>query len=196
MDHSLVENLPRRKLFLKRRVEKSDLSKALIVYQPFDKSRYGRNLAFFSTPSNSEVQNPPQPKEQKTKLKESSSSSPNQLNVIICLSLVLCLIYFGYDSLSSLFSEKNCQLSSVTINLELLSKQLYGQPTAIHLIKKELEELEVTIDHLAVFILLGGIGTGKTWTIQLVRIFIFVFNPCLIVIELNSFRKPYPTMSR
>lgn len=73
---------------------------------------------------------------------------------------------------SSIVNDK-CEPGSVTIDLKLLQNKLgtliYGQTIAIKTIFNVLEELEVTVQHLAVFVLLGGTGTGKTWTTYLIE---------------------------
>ena len=65
-----------------------------------------------------------------------------------------------------------CDSASLFINLNRLQTELkhhlYGQPTAIDIILEELEKFQVTVEPLLVYVLLGGSGTGKTWTTQLI----------------------------
>lgn len=166
---------PRKKLFLKRRLEKSDLTKALTLYQPLDKARFGRNLAHSSSTNNTPKVEKAQRQSQSTDLKDSAISSFKLLTrrfSFLFLVLLVCVIYFGYNAISE--GIKKCELNSLAFNPEVLEKQLqhnlYGQPIASHLILNELREMQITVEHLSILILLGGSGIGKTWTTHLVFI--------------------------
>jgi len=179
-ENNLTENfqaVPRKKLFLKRRLEKSDLTKALIPYKSLDKDRFGRSLTYSSSSKTLKVENSSKQCYTTDSAIPHFKLSHRGLNFVY-LFLLLCVVHFGYYAING--GSKKCDLSSVTINPELLGKQLqhylHGQPMASHLIMNELRELEISTEHLSVLILLGGSGTGKTWTTLLVCIIIFVIS--------------------
>ena len=177
-ENNLTENfqaVPRKKLFLKRRFEKSDLTKALIPYKSLDKDRFGRSLTYSSSSRTQKVENSSKQCDTTDSAIPRFKLSHRGLNFVY-LVLILCVVCFGYNAING--GSKKCDLSSVTVNPELLGKKLqhylYGQPMAATLIMNEIRELEITIEHLSVLILLGGSGTGKTWTTLLVCIITFI----------------------
>lgn len=208
VEHNPTKNfqaLPRKKLFLKTRLEKSDLTKALIPYQPLDKARFGKNLVCSSSINTSKVEKSSKQCDLSTDSKDSAIpclTLSNRLLNFVFLALLLCVTFFGCNAI--IRQSIKCDFSSVAINPEFLEKHLqqnlFGQPIASHLIISELHELEITIENLSILILLGGSGTGKTWTTHLVCIFLFIaiklycmISCCLIFKQIKHFFfKPVP----
>lgn len=156
----------------------SDLSKALILYQPFPGRQYiGRNLV-----SNTESERKPASKKTIPKVKteyekkiKMTHKKPDEKTFnygkIFLLGIVLVLIVI----LSITMSSKDwdlCETTFVAMDLKslkhTLNTSLHGQLLAVKTIVDVLEEFQVTVEYLAVLVLLGGSGTGKTWTTHLI----------------------------
>lgn len=170
----------RRKLALK--TQPGDLSKALILYQPFPgKLSFGRNLALSTDPVKEckpDIQQLETQCETKTKKQYKQTcdkSDPKKLSPGNRFSLgfvVVAVVIFSLIS-SIIRDDDICESSnSMTIDLKLLSSELktnlFGQELAVTTIANVLEEFQVTVEQLTVLVLLGGSGTGKTWTNHLI----------------------------
>ncbi len=168
---------PRRKqLVLRATSQPSDLSKALIPYQPSGKSLTARmrNLA-----SNHTMTSLTQPEKMSCEFK-APKSTPSAIPPTVSFSnqskylfgiLVTVTVLAALNSMV-VFPSK-CDSTALSVDLKALGNvlmhELYGQPVAVEVIMEHLEEFQVNVDQLAVYVLFGGIGTGKTWTTHLIR---------------------------
>lgn len=154
----------------------SDLSKALILYQPPGKSLTAgmRNLV-----SNQIINSPTQPNQISCENK-APKSIPSAIPPTVLFSnhskylfgvLVTLVALAALNSLILLPTK--CDSTALSVDLKVLGNalrhQLYGQPVAVEVVLNHLQEFQVNVDQLAVYILYGGIGTGKTWTTHLIR---------------------------
>ena len=171
----------RRKLLLKPSALSSDISKAVVLYQPFQgKPIIGRNLVkkepileckpqakCLNTPSGVTQPvpfNPPCPTVNSSGHKKFSFG-----NNFLLVTILIAIVIFSFNS--SKVSD-NCEHNSMSVNLKLLEHELtthlYGQTAAVKTILNMLAEFQVIVDQVTVFVLLGGSGTGKTWTTHLI----------------------------
>lgn len=186
-DGETIPAVSRRKLLLKNNASvQSDLSKAVILYQPFPgKQVFGRNLvsstAHFNTRHTSKLKTDASPLKIKTEftsqIKQSCqipdcnrpTSVSNGVSSLLIIALVIVIVILFFSS-SKVYDK--CEKNSMSVDLNLLENELnthlYGQSIAVKTILNILEELQVTVQQLAVFVLLGGTGTGKTWTTHLI----------------------------
>lgn len=156
----------RRKLILKRTIAESDLSKAVILYQPPEKFRnFGRNLAksnhkqeTIKTFSHSDASAEPTTN---PRIRNYRFYIYSLILTIIAVSVFFCKV--PYES---------CPTDSMEIDLTFVGNELrkfvYGQNVAINIITETLERMCVTVENISVFLLYGGQGTGKTWTTHVV----------------------------
>lgn len=167
----------RRKLVLKTNTP-SDLSKALVLYQPFPGGQcVGRNLVLNADTECKPARHLLKPKiktESKEKIKKtheksdpkkSSYSNMFLLGMVLAVTVILSLTRSNRD-------RDLCDTKSMVVDLKLLKHELttnlYGQFSADTSIINALEEFQVTDEQMKVLILLGGPGTGKTWTTHLI----------------------------
>jgi len=159
----------RRKLVLKRRAIESDVTKAVILYQPPEKIRsFGRNLTtsnneqkFIKTLNHSNTTREPT----KNSRKRHASSRIYVIFFLIVTIIVISVFVCKAPHHSCL---PNSLETDFTIVGNELRKFLYGQNVAINIITETLEEMHATVENIAIFLLYGGQGTGKTWTTHLV----------------------------
>lgn len=172
-------SVSRRKLTLKGSLlPQSDLSKAVILYQPHSKKpNFGRNLAgerFKQQPTpHYGKQSKQEVPADSTNIQESNDSDVPTKVLSYSLMTALFLATVIIVSYPTQTQDEECENMFPDFNLKLLNSefnsQLYGQPLAANTILTVLQELQVTVQQVAVLILLGGTGTGKTWTIQLLK---------------------------
>ncbi|KAI9560895.1 hypothetical protein GHT06_011849 [Daphnia sinensis] len=167
----------RRKLVLKTNTP-SDLSKALVLYQPFPGGQcIGRNLVLNANTKYKPAshllkpKNKIESKEKHTKACEKPDPKKSSYGNMFLFGMVLVVTVI----LSLTRSNENwdlCDTKSMVVDLKLLKHELttnlYGQLSAAKSILDALEEFQVTVEQMAVLILLGGPGTGKTWTTHLI----------------------------
>lgn len=179
--------ISRRKLNIKGSLlPNSDVSKAVVLYKPqHGKHHFGRNLVSSNGKLNSmsSERKPPiecfsvQHIKQEVPInvsstnKESNLYSPSKAITLILLTALLLTTVIIIISPEQ--TRDNCENAWSGLNFKLLKtqldSQLYGQPLAVDTIVGVLEEFQVTVEQVAVLVLLGGTGTGKTWTLQLIR---------------------------
>ncbi|XP_057373017.1 torsin-2A-like [Daphnia carinata] len=171
-----ISNPSRRKLVLKTHA--SDPSKALVLYQPFPGGQcIGKNLALNANteckPANHFLKptNKIESKEKCKKTCETSDPKTSSYGNIFLLGVILIVTVIL--SLTSSYKDWDlCDTKSMEVDLKLLKHELttnlYGQLPAAKTIIDALEELQVTVEQMAVLVLLGGPGTGKTWTTHLI----------------------------
>lgn len=174
-DFDSQSSVSRRKLVLKVEVKQSDLSKAVVLYQPPDKNIViGRSLTacdinlreeqifskssqaghiFFST-------NPEDQKRAPFSWKQ----------ILFVLVIIYMLLLTGWQTNTS--HDPNCDCHSGIVDFsflkDTLKKRLYGQEIAARTIIDELEQLQVTVTWKSIALLFGPSGTGKTWTTRLI----------------------------
>lgn len=173
----------RKKLELK--TQYGDLSKALIPYRPLGKLTFARNLVVTTDPVKDckpDIQNVKvEAKLKKEKQFNETCEKPGHCSKKLSLCFgnrftlgisVVAVVIFSLIS-PNIRDYDLCESSnSTTLNLKFLINELktnlYGQALAIKTIADVLEEFQVTVEHLTVLVLLGGSGTGKTWTNYLI----------------------------
>ena len=131
----------------------SDLCKALVLYQPAGNIRnFARNLA--STTDNLD-----------SKKTTSTERSKFYTVFFICGILIVTASFICRNS------QDGCLPDSPQINFTVVAKELnrflYGQNMAVNILVENLRHVSVTVENIHVFLLYGGTGTGKTWTLHL-----------------------------
>lgn len=182
----------KKKLLLRPSVSEYDLARQVVVYAPqFRRPLQARNLAsplqrsetapsfqatsLFTVKESTCQQTPDSgslPSEAPAAtVPEPRSKSQSYAYIILILALLASVFCtWDFQSIEQSFCVKSFEDGEPDFRAvhSELKTNLFGQSAATHLIIDSLTDLKLTINQLAILVLMGGSGTGKTWTNQLI----------------------------
>lgn len=185
----------KKKLLLKQSVTEYDLSRAVIVYSPHQRPLHARNLAsplrksetFASfretipepapeftpgcTDDHSDDEPSCDPLPCSRNLEDSKTTTVSYTYIFMILSIgAVILCTWDFKSMEMLSCDESFKLAEPDVSAvhSELKKALFGQPAATVMLVDSLKDLKLTVNQMAILMLMGGTGTGKTWTTQLI----------------------------
>ena len=160
---------PRRKLTLRKSHSEANLSTALVLYKPPGSNRFlGRNLVALETQNITNVQST-EAKDSFFAMISNKSNRQKFWKLTICFLGIAFFIFVLYTFQSREFNQRNCDQAQVNFEMtkHYLKKSLYGQSIALKEMSAALERLAFSVKDLAILLLFGPSGTGKTFTLNL-----------------------------